>query len=254
MRIDDIDTPRVVIGADKSIFNTLKNHGLEWDGEVDYQSQHLSEYQNIIDKLVKTKKVYPCFCSRKTLLAAPSPVYSGTCLHAPKQNLPYSLRVKSKQISTSFNDELQGYQDTDYVKQHGDFIIKRKDNITAYQLAVVIDDQRNNITHIVRGYDLLDSTPKQIFLQKTLGYRSPQYCHFPVIIDQYGEKLSKQKYAQAVTSESPQNTLFLLLELLRQKPPKILKTASIKEIINWGIEHWQTEPLKKIRAINKQIN
>lgn len=137
--------------------------------------------------------------------------------------------------------------------QHGDFIIKRKDNITAYQLAVVIDDHLQNITHVVRGYDLLDSTPKQIFLQKTLGYTTPHYCHFPVIIDQQGNKLSKQKCAQAVPKDKPQGTLFLLLELLQQSPPTHLKAASVQDIIQWGIEHWKVEPLKKIRAIDNRI-
>jgi len=254
LRIDDIDRPREVSGAATSIINTLEALGLHWDGDIDYQSQHIEQYQNIIDDLLKEDLVYPCYCSRKTLNAIESSVYSGTCRNTSKQNTPYSLRIKSKPISTRFNDELQGWQDTPFVDQHGDFIIKRKDNITAYQLAVVIDDHRHNINHVVRGFDLLDSTPKQIFLQNTLGYNTPKYCHFPVIIDQQGNKLSKQKCAQAASTESPQHMLFLLLQLLQQNPPINLKNSSVEEILNWGIEHWQSTPLKKMRAINNKIN
>jgi len=254
LRIDDIDSPRKMLGADTSIIKTLESLGLHWDGNIDYQSQHLEEYQNIIDDLLKKDLIYPCYCNRKTLNSSGSAVYSGLCRHTNKQNIPSSLRIKSKPISTRFNDELQGWQDSNFVDQHGDFIIKRKDNITAYQLAVVIDDHRHNINHVVRGFDLLDSTPKQIFLQKTLGYKTPNYCHFPVIIDQQGNKLSKQKCAQAASTESPQNMLFLLLELLQQNPPKNLKKSSVEEILNWAIEHWQSAPLKKMRAINNKIN
>ncbi len=250
LRIDDVDSPRVAVGATESIFNTLLAHGLLWDGEADFQSQHLEQYQKVIDILSSKGLVYPCYCSRKTLSSANSVVYSGTCFHAKPQNTPASLRIKSAPVEIGFKDELQGYQSYQFAKQHGDFIIKRKDHITAYQLAVVIDDLRQNITHVVRGYDLLDSTPKQIFLQNSLNYRSPHYCHFPVIIDQYGHKLSKQKCAQAVSAEKPENNLFLLLQLLRQNPPKQLKKSSVKEIINWGIEHWQSEPLKNIHTIN----
>ena len=183
-------------------------------------------------------------------MSAKSPVYPGTCLIAPAQDSPSSLRIKTNPVIISFADELQGKQSHQLASEHGDFIIKRKDHITAYQLAVVIDDDRQNISHIVRGYDLLDSTPKQIFLQKLLAYKTPQYCHFPVIIDKYGHKLSKQKCAQAVSTEQPQRTLYLLLELLHQKPPKQLKNASVQSIINWGIKHWDSSPLKNLHSVH----
>ena len=148
---------------------------------------------------------------------------------------------------------MQGSQSQNIAHQHGDFIVRRKDNIIAYQLAVVIDDHLQNISHVIRGFDLLDSTPKQIFLQQTLAYATPGYCHIPIITDPQGAKLSKQTFAQAVSIEKPEKTLFLLLELLKQNPPHQLKKASVKELINWAIDHWQTDSLKKIRAINKGI-
>jgi len=253
LRIDNVDKPREVSGAAESIINTLESHGLYWDEPVYYQSDHLNDYQAIIDNLIHQHQVYCCHCSRKTLSSLATPVYPGTCRHINDQKPPYSLRIKSSNIKINFDDELQGLQSCHFAEQQGDFIIKRKDNITAYQLAVVIDDYKQNITHIVRGFDLLDSTPKQIFLQNILGYNTPNYCHFPVIVDSLGHKLSKQKCAQAVSTESPQKTLFFLLALLQQKPPTQLKKAPIKEIILWAIDHWQPDSLKKIRAISDQI-
>ena len=160
------------------------------------------------------------------------------------------MRIKSKAIEIFFNDELQGRHCDNIAEQHGDFIINRKDNIIAYQLAVVIDDHLQRITHVVRGFDLLDSTSKQIYLQQILGYSTPQYTHVPVIIDKEGHKLSKQTFAQAVPTESPHKTLYLLLELLKQNPPPTLKNTTVNEALNWAIENWNPEPLKKIRAIN----
>jgi len=254
LRIDDIDSPRVVKGSAESIIDTLQNYGLLWDGSVYYQSDHTQSYQQAIDKLSAQEQVYPCSCSRKTLSALNSPVYPGTCRSIFHQKPPCSLRLKTEDLEIAFDDELQDQQIQNIASQHGDFIIKRKDNITAYQLAVVIDDQQQGVTHVVRGFDLLDSTIKQLYLYKLLGHPPPSYCHVPVIVDSAGNKLSKQKSAQAVSMQNPQKTLFLLLELLQQNPPSKLKKSPVDEIINWGIEHWHSAPLKKIRAINFKID
>jgi len=254
LRIDDIDSPRIVTGASDSIIATLQKYGLQWDGPIYYQSDNVTSYQAIIEQLISQQLVYPCSCSRKSLSALKTSVYPGTCRHIKEQTTPCSLRLKTKDIELFFNDELQGQQSINIAQQHGDFIISRKDNITAYQLAVVIDDHKQNISHVVRGFDLLDSTAKQIFLQNTLGYKTPTYCHVPIITDQQGHKLSKQKCAQAVSTDNPQKTLFILLELLQQNPPQYLKKATIPQIINWAIEHWHSAPLKKIRAINNNID
>jgi len=249
LRIDDIDTPREAQGAADNIITTLDIFGLHWDGEIYYQSKHLDSYQSIISDLKHNNHIYPCNCSRKSLLL--SPVYPQTCRYSEKAiTPPYSLRIKSKALDINYSDELQGCRQHNFAQQFGDFIIKRKDNITAYQLAVVIDDHMQNITHVVRGFDLLDSTPKQIFLQQVLGYATPHYCHIPIIVDKQGQKLSKQSFAQAISIDTPSKTLFTLLTLLKQKPPLQLQNASISEIIDWAITNWQPQALKKIRAIN----
>ena len=249
LRIDDIDTPRNVNGATESIVETLQIYGLNWHGSIHYQSHKHEIYNSIVSDLHLQGLIYPCTCTRKALSA--TPVYPGFCRKANHSNTsPHSIRIKSKDVLISFNDELQGYLCHNIAKQDGDFIIKRKDKITAYQLAVVIDDYQQNISHIVRGFDLLDSTPKQIYLQTLLGYPTPNYCHVPIITNEHGDKLSKQTFAQAVSKKNPEKTLFLLLKLLQQNPPIQLKNASIEDILNWAIEHWNIEPLKKISTIS----
>lgn len=254
LRIDDLDTFRNVPSAAKSIINSLEIYGLHWDDSILYQSDNIETYQSVITQLTEQALVFPCICTRKALSNNGFKVYPGTCLKIKNNpDKPHSLRIKSQNISISFHDELQNDQNHELAQQHGDFIVKRKDNIIAYQLAVVIDDHLQKISHVIRGYDLLDSTPKQIFLQQTLGYSTPAYCHVPIIIGPDGHKLSKQTFARAISNDSPEKTLFKLLGLLKQNPPSQLKKASVKELICWGIENWQVDQLKKTRAINKEI-
>lgn len=255
LRIDDSDSFRNVKGATENIIDTLHNHGLIWDDAIYYQSRNLIHYQSFLTQLQKQKHIYPCVCTRKALITSGFSIYPKICQHLHlKQNQPHALRIKSKDIQLFFEDELQGYQSHQLDEDDGDFIIRRKDTIIAYQLAVVIDDYQQKITHVVRGFDLLDSTPKQLFLQSLLGFPMPNYCHIPIITDHKGDKLSKQTFAQDVSKNNVQNTLFLLLSLLEQNPPTILKKASVNDIINWGIENWQPSRLKKIRAIADNID
>jgi glutamyl-Q tRNA(Asp) synthetase len=246
LRIDDLDTPRNIKGAADNILTTLETLGLHWDNHVAYQSQAVDIYHQVLDNLLKEQLIYPCTCSRKTLTT----VYSGTCRN--KQTLPqspYSYRLKTDNRVISFNDGLQGLTARNLAEQ-GDFILKRKDQFIAYQFAVVIDDNRQHINHVVRGSDLLDSTPRQIYLQQVLGFDSPDYMHVPVIIDEQGYKLSKQTLAKAVDITHPNAVIFELLTLLKQNPPKALKRASISEMLNWGIAHWDPTPLKNCREIS----
>lgn len=254
LRIDDSDTPRNIAGSDEQIIDALQAYGLNWDGDIAYQSKHQSAYQSVLKQLSLENLSYPCICTRKALAANNSSIYPGFCLNQqPKSESPHSLRIKSKSVEITFDDFLQGQLTDNIAQQHGDFIINRKDQIIAYQLAVVIDDHLQNISHIIRGIDLLDSTPKQIYLQHLLGYATPEYCHIPVIVDKQGVKLSKQTFAQAVSSDNPEETLVWLLKLLRQDPPNNLKNASVAEILSWATDHWQPSQLKKIRAITNKI-
>jgi glutamyl-Q tRNA(Asp) synthetase len=149
-----------------------------------------------------------------------------------------------------FNDLLQGNISENIANQHGDFIIQRKDRIIAYQLAVVIDDHLQGVNHIVRGYDLLESTAKQIYLHQLLGYQPPSYMHVPIIVDQHGQKLSKQSFAEPVSHSNRSQTLWYLLKLLKQSPPQSLATASVKQILQWAIENWQPQNLIAITSVS----
>jgi glutamyl-Q tRNA(Asp) synthetase len=252
IRIDDLDTPRNVAGAAADILKTLENFGLTWDETVFYQSQHLETYQDFIEQLIKQQQVYPCTCSRKMLAAFQSEsnsIYPGFCRNKsifPPE--PYALRLKTEAVNIAFDDFLQGHICHNIAQQHGDFVIKRKDQIIAYQFAVVIDDYQQRITEVVRGFDLLDCTPQQIYLHQVLGLQPPTYLHVPILTDQHGQKLSKQTYAQAVDLRHPSATLFYLLTLLNQQPPVELYQASVVELLAWAIEHWQARTLKAVRT------
>ena len=165
LRIDDLDTPRNASGAAENIIETLQVYGLNWHGPIHYQSQNLDVYKSVISKLTQQALVYPCTCTRKAL--SEFSVYPGICRKTKKNNSPHSLRIKSDNTAIAFDDELQGSLNHNIASQHGDFIIKRKDDITAYQLAVVIDDYQQKISHVIRGYDLLDSTPTNLFANLT---------------------------------------------------------------------------------------
>ncbi|MCF7987876.1 MAG: tRNA glutamyl-Q(34) synthetase GluQRS [Methylovulum sp.] len=246
LRIDDLDTPRNCKGSIESILTTLDIYGLHWDRDVFYQSQQLTHYEDALNQLEALNKLYPCVCSRKML---ESTRYAGHCRHlSAVPSTAFALRVKTDAQWLSFDDELQGTVRAQADDQ-GDFIIKRKDQIFAYQFAVVIDDAQQHVNQVVRGCDLLDSTPKQLYLQQLLGLPRPHYLHVPIIIDQQGQKLSKQTLANAVSLKSPAKVLFHLLNLLKQQPPRELEYASTQEVLAWGILHWNPQPLKNLRMM-----
>ncbi|WP_374090261.1 tRNA glutamyl-Q(34) synthetase GluQRS [Methylomicrobium lacus] len=253
LRIDDIDTPRNVPGAVGSILKTLEAYGLQWDGAVYYESQHLDDYEQALARLQHEGLLYPCVCSRKRLAELPGrhDIYPGLCRNriAIPAGQPYALRARSDDRDIVFEDRLQGLICQNLAAEHGDFILKRKEGIVSYQLACVIDDHLQGITHVVRGLDLVDSTPRQIFLQQLLGLPTPSYLHVPIIIDSHGYKLSKQTLAEAVTLRNAPAVMFKLLELLRQKPPVELKQASCPELLDWGVRNWDPLPLNKTRSV-----
>ncbi len=248
LRIDDLDIPRNIKGAADAILAALDVLGLHWDGRVDYQSQHIDEYHEHLGQLEQNGQLYPCTCPRKLLL---TDIYAGTCRHNhPPPNRPYALRVKTDQRDISFQDGLQGFISHNLATRHGDFILKRKDQIIAYQFAVVLDDSRQQVNHVVRGIDLLEVTPRQIYLQQLLGLTTPAYMHLPVIVDRHGYKLSKQTKAAAVNLAAPHQVLFTLLGLLKQNPPAALQHAPIAEQLDWAIAHWNPTALKKLQSIS----
>lgn len=256
LRIDDLDTPRNVKGSVDAILKTLETFGLHWDGSVYYQSQQIDIYNDAISELQRNKLIYPCICSRKTLTAsdrvhASLDIYPGICRDRQIQSdMPHALRIKADNRIIVFQDELQGPITHNLAEQDGDFIVKRKDGIIAYQFAVVIDDDLQQVNHIVRGFDLLEATPKQIYLQQILGLSTPGYMHVPVIVDEQGYKLSKQTRATAVDLNSPHRVIFELLMLLKQAPPIELQHASVAEQLGWAIEHWNPDVLKNVHTVS----
>jgi glutamyl-Q tRNA(Asp) synthetase len=177
-------------------------------------------------------------------------LYPGICQNKIiPADTPSAIRVKTESTEITFQDELQSLISQNLARQQGDFILKRKDGIIAYQFAVVIDDKLQQVNHVVRGCDLLEETPKQIYLQQLLGLPTPNYMHVPVVVDQNGNKLSKQTLATAVETQSPSQTLFDLLTLLKQNPVNEMKGASVTELLGWAIGHWQPKVLRLCSTI-----
>jgi len=243
VRIEDLDPPREQAHAKDDILKALKTYGLHPDDSVLYQSQRHDLYKSVCQQLLREKKAYYCTCSRSQL-ATFKGIYPGTCRHAlnnpsmipPEQ--PYSIRFKTSNIPVSFHDGLQGNFEQSITKEVGDFIIKRKDGFYAYQLAVVVDDHAQKINHVIRGADLLDNTPRQILLQQSLAYELPRYTHLPIVVNEQGQKLSKQSFATPIPIDNPVPTLLTALRVLGFKPHKDFLKESIEDILVWARNHW----------------
>ena len=224
LRIEDDDAPRTVPGAAEAIARALEALGLHWDGEVSWQGKRLDRYEAALERLRELGLVYRCRCSRKEvadsgLRGIEGAIYPGTC-----RTLGLGREVAGADRflaagSVRFEDRVQGPVDQDVARQVGDFILKRRDGLHAYQLAVVVDDAEEGVTDVVRGADLLQSTPRQILLQRALGLPTPRYFHVPVATNARGEKLSKQTRAVAVDAARPETALREALEFLGQTPP-----------------------------------
>ena len=241
MRIEDVDTTRRVAGAADTLLSALDGFGFEWDGEVVYQSQRAELYESALEILSKKDLIYPCTCSRKQLTDE-GMVYAGHCRH---RHLPlneeHALRLRIEDRLIGFDDQVIGKYQQQLASECGDFVIKRRDGLFAYQLAVVVDDAEQGINEVVRGVDLLDSTPRQIYLQQQLGYAQPDYLHLPLLIDKQGHKLGKSTGAAALDLSRPVPHLHSTLELLGQKPPVELARDSLSQLWLWAIEHWNMD-------------
>jgi len=218
VRIEDIDYPRCVKGADFDILQTLERLGLHADEAPEWQSRRESLYGDALRRLDASGQLYPCGCSRREIADSLIHVrerhqtlgYPGTCRNGLHGKLPRAWRVRvpdGPAAMICFDDRWQGRQCQDLETELGDFVLRRADGLWAYQLAVVVDDAAQGITHIVRGSDLLDSTPRQIHLQHLLGLPTPSYLHVPVVVNADGEKLSKQSGAQAIDTAAPLEAL-----------------------------------------------
>ncbi len=249
VRMEDLDPPRESPAAAKAILLTLETLGLHWDDQVLYQSQRQSAYHDALAELRNKKLVYACECSRQ-MLADYGNVYPGICrtMNVTAQN-PVALRCRISPRTISFTDRIQGNFFQHLETDVGDFVILRKEGLFAYQLAVVVDDAWQEITDIVRGIDLLDSTPRQIYLQEILGLATPRYAHIPVLINAQGQKLGKQQYAEAVATMRPGQVLFRALQRLHQNPDPELESCTPEEILGWSIEHWDIKKLAGIKQI-----
>ncbi len=248
VRVEDIDPPREQPGAADLILKTLEVYGLQWDGSVLFQSDRSKAYDEVLNKLLLEEKLYPCTCTRKRL-AGLNGVYPGYCRKnriIPKQS--HGLRLLCNDQIIQFRDRIQGEQSFD-LSTLGDFILKRKDGLYAYQLAVCTDDHFQGITHIVRGIDLLDSTPRQIYLQSQLNFPHPVYAHVPVITQGNGNKLSKQNHAPAIPLKNPRPTMIKALIALGLQPEPDLLMSSIENILSWGVQNWSIRDIVGKREI-----
>lgn len=240
VRIEDIDPPREVAGASELILNTLKAYGLQWDGPVVYQSEQSERYEKVLAKLAELKLCYACSCTRK-MIKEQGGFYLGQCRdkNNPLQNNALRINLsKLQQLPNRFIDKLQGEINLSEGEEQDDFIIKRKDGLYAYNLAVVLDDIEQGITEIVRGSDLISTTLKQISLYQLLDAKVPSYIHLPVAVTAPGLKLSKQNHARAVDITNPMPTLQAVLAFLGHPIPANLKAQNCSELLNWAIEHW----------------
>lgn len=244
VRIEDLDPPREVAGAADDILRTLEYFGFYWDGPVMYQSQRHDAYLKAIATLERQHLSYACACTRSEIAAlAPQgklgPIYPGTCRTGlPRGREPRSIRMRTHATPIEFLDAVQGLQQQRIEEEVGDFVLRRADGYFAYQLAVVVDDDAQGITHVVRGHDLLDSTARQIYLQQHLGLPTPAYAHLPVAVNALGQKLSKQTHAPPIAKEDPVAILLKVLEFLHQAPPPDLRDAGLSELWQWAVPHW----------------
>ena len=256
VRIEDLDPPREIQGSASDILKQLEQHGLTWDDSVFYQSDQIDHYHDVLQSLRTKNLVYNCTCTRQRISEL-SGIYDGKC---SQQNLPkidassrFSINRGLKAISHNsdelgFTDSVMGEFHQSLNNDVGDFVVLRRDGLISYQLAVVIDDYHQGITEIVRGFDLLDSTPRQILLQKCLNHSTPNYVHIPLALNSLGQKLSKQHFAKALMVGNESEQLWLALDWLKQNPPIELRQSSTGEILAWATAHWNLSCIPPIDA------
>ncbi|MFM5820874.1 tRNA glutamyl-Q(34) synthetase GluQRS [Aeromonas sanarellii] len=238
VRIEDIDPPREMAGAADLILQTLEAHGLAWDGEVIYQSRRHERYDEVIAALHRAGDLYWCRCTRREIMTSGG-FYNGHCRNLGLAPAGCAARLRQHHPVYRFEDALQGEIRVPAALAEEDFIVRRRDGLYAYNLAVVVDDMDSGITEIVRGADLLEPTVRQIALYQTLGAEVPAWVHLPLAVLPDGNKLSKQNHAPALNPDEASASLWQALAFLGQCPPPELREGQVDEIVAWGIAHWQ---------------
>ncbi len=249
VRMEDLDPPREQAGAADAILQSLEAHSLHWDQSVVYQSQRQSAYQERLHQLENQNLCYPCDCNRQRLKSMPA--YDGKCRHEPPRN---SLSVATRlalaaDSDVSFEDLFQSLQHQQLNNEIGDFVIRRKDGLFAYQLAVVADDIDQGVTHVIRGVDLIDSTARQIYLFQLFQASTPIYGHLPVVVNEQGQKLSKQTFAAPLSNSDASKNLWQAMQRLGLEPPKHIENDNCEYLLQWGIRHWRRDLVPKCTQI-----
>ena len=242
VRIEDVDEARTEPGAISAILRLLEALGMEWDGEVVLQSRRKALYREALAAL--SSETFGCSCTRREL----SGIYPGTCRSGARGDAR-TVRLKVPDLDIGFDDLVQGRQGQNLARDVGDFVLLRADGFFAYQLAVVVDDIEQGVNHVVRGADLLDSTPRQIRLWRLLGKDPPVYAHLPVAVNPAGEKLSKQTKAEPASAGT--DVLFRALQCLGQAPPETLARAGTKEFWQWALPAWDIGKVPKRKTIQE---
>ena len=256
VRIEDLDRPRTVPGAEDRILRTLERFGLLWDGRLLHQSERDAAYREAFERLRAGGHVYGCACSRKEIrelahAGIEGPVYPGTCrtgLPTGREARAWRLRLPEDCV-IAFEDRLHGLQRQHLNRDVGDFVVLRADGLFAYQLAVVVDDAFQGVTSVVRGADLLASTPRQILLQRLLGLPTPEYLHVPLAATPEGEKLAKQHQSTPLDEAPVVPTLIRALDFLGQPLPEGATEATAPELLRHAVSHWAPDRIPRQTAI-----
>jgi len=241
LRIENLDPPREDPNAISSILTSLEAHGLFWHDQVQYQAHHSDRYERALAILKAAGHTYVCDCSRQAMQQAARPDCVNDCRHHQKSHGATRLRTNSTPVH--YQDRLRGALSEVLTDTCGDFVLKRRDQLYAYQLAVVVDDAHSGVTDVVRGSDLLDNTARQCYLYDVLGLQKPRYLHLPLAIAENGQKLSKQNHAPALRLDNATENLWRALNFLKQQPPPCLRTAPVHEQLEWAAAHWRPQQL-----------
>ena len=244
LRIEDLDRPREVAGSADGIIRTLQAFGFEWDGEVVRQRDRGEHYLSALQRLQERRLTFECSCSRLQL--EDESRYPGTCRVRPSAwGVATATRLRVDPGTILFSDRIQGSYRQDVAGAVGDVILKRRDQVIAYLLAVVVDDALQGVTHVVRGADLLDNTPRQIYLQRALGWSQPAYAHVPVLTEPDDTKLAKSRRSVRAEADTAMPQLLAVFSLLGLGPPTSLRAARLSDAWRWGVENWDIKRTPK---------